>query len=129
MGMFGQIRNSVNSILPKLYSDEELTVDVTWKKFSSDNWDSGLGVNVASYVSYTVTAIKLEKELKPAVSGGRASGVSMAVSDVLYLFQYDDLPDDISNRDVIVENGNEYQVDKIHPVFGLVIKVEVKGYA
>lgn len=129
MGMFAQIQNSVNSILPKLYEDEDLTTDITWRKFSGSAWDDAQGMAIETYVEYPVTAIKLEKENKSATSGVRSSGVSMSASDVVYLFRHGDLPDGITTRDVIIDNGNSYSVEKIYPVFDLVTKVEVQGYA
>ena len=129
MGMFAQIRNSVNSILPRLYTDEDLVTEVTWRKFSTSGFDDAKGYAEDTYVNYTISAIKLEKENKSATQGVRSTGVSMSIGDVVYLFQYGDLPDGISTRDVIVEDGLTYSVEKIYPVFGLVTKVEVKGYA
>lgn len=129
MGMFGQIRNSVNSILPRLYEDPELVTNITWRKYSGSAWNDAEGYAEETYVDYAIAAIKLEKENKSATSGTRSTGVSMSIGDVVYLFQYTDLPDGISTRDVIVENGYSYSVEKIYPVFELVTKVEVKGYA
>jgi len=128
MGMFGQIRNSVNSILPRLYNDEDLVVEVTWRKFINSVFNDVLGFNEDTYVDYTVNAIKLEKE-NTSSGGVRSSGVAMSVGDIVYLFRYVDLPSGISTRDVIVEDSNPYSVTKIYPVYELVTKVEVRGYA
>ena len=53
----------------------------------------------------------------------------MAVGDVVYLFQYDDIPSGASIRDKLIDGDYTYGVKRILPVFNLITKVEVKGYA
>jgi hypothetical protein len=50
---------------------------------------------------------------------------------VQYLFQFADVPTDASIRDLVVDNETHitYNVKKIYPVFGLIVKVDVIGYA
>jgi hypothetical protein len=132
MPIFGQIQNAVNSILPQLYGDPQLTTTITWKKFSDSNFDEDAGVNVDTYTDFTdIKAIKVEKEV--GSTNPRSSyptGIwSMASGEVVYLLQDVSVPDGASIRDLIIDGVYTYSVKKIFPVFGLIVKVEVQGYA
>lgn len=132
MAIFGQIRSAVNSILPQLYGDEELVTVITWKKFAGSEFNEEEGVNEDSYTDFTlINAIKVEKEIGSR-NPGRAyppGPWELASGDVVYLFQDDDVPEGASIRDLIVDGSFSYSVKKIFPVFGLIVKVEVEGYA
>lgn len=132
MGIFKQIQGAVNSILPTLYNDEDLTTIITWKKFKESTFDANEGVNVDSYTDYKeISAIKVEREIG-SKNAGRTfppGPWSIASGDVQYLFQFDDIPDGASIRDLIVDGSITYNVKKIYPVFGLIVKVDVVGYA
>jgi hypothetical protein len=131
MGIFGQIQNAVNSILPQLYSDDQLTTQVTWKKFSGSEFNESAGMNEDTYTESSITAIKVEKEVG-STNAGRAfppGPWAIATGDVQYLFRHDDVPDGASIRDLIVDGDLTYSVKKIYPVFNLIVKVEVEGYA
>lgn len=134
MAIFSQIQSAVNSILPRLYTDEGLTTILIWKKFADSDFDEDQGVNVDTYTDYPdIAAIKVEKEIgstNPGRSYPNQQGVwSMASGDVVYLFQDDSVPDGASIRDLIVDGTDTYSVKRIFPVFGLIVKVEVEGYS
>jgi hypothetical protein len=129
MGMFSQIKGAVNSILPSLYDDDELAIDITWRKFTGSVFNETTGVNEETYTESTVRAIRIEKETQGMTTGRQSGGVPITVGDVAYLFKGPDIPDGASTRDIIVDSGYAYAIDKIVPVFGLVTKVEVRGYA
>lgn len=135
MSIFSQIQNSVNSILPTLFEDEGLTTIVTWKKFVSSEFDEDQGINVDTYKDYkSIRAIKVEKEMYGQgnyLAANVASQMGVSLGDNIYLFKASDVPTGASIRDVIVESsiGMQYAVKRIYPVFGLITKVEVQGYA
>lgn len=132
MGIFAQIQSAVDSILPQLYEDEDLTVTITWKVFASSEFNEDTGVNEDTYTDYTdITAIKVEKEIG-STNPGRSyppGPWAMASGDIQYLFRHNHVPDGASIRDLIVEGNQTYSVKKIFPVFNLITKVEVEGYA
>jgi hypothetical protein len=127
--MFSQIKRSVNSILPSLYNDDELATNITWRKFSGSVFNENTGVNEETYTEHTVRAIRIEKETQGMATGRTSGGVSIIVGGVVYMFKGPDIPDGASTRDIIVDSGYAYAIEKITPVFGLVTKVEVRGYA
>jgi len=132
VGIFAQIKNSVNTILPRLFSDEDMVTLVVWKKFKDSAFDDTEGVNVDTYTDFKdVPAIKVEKEI-----GSRNPGMtfppgpwSISSGDIVYLFQDKDVPSGASIRDLVIDGSITYSVKKIFPVFGLIVKVEVEGYA
>ena len=132
MTIFGQIQSAVNSILPRLYTDTQLTTIITWKKFKSSVYNEEEGVNEDAYTDFTkIAAIKVEKEVGSTNAGRTFPPGPWAISsgEVQYLFQFADVPDGASIRDLIVDGSITYNVKKIYPVFGLIVKVEVIGYA
>lgn len=129
MGMFAQIKASVNSILPSLYNDDDLAIDVTWRKFTGSVFNETTGVNDETYTEYTIRAIRIQKETQGMSTGRASGGVPITVGDVAYLFKGPDLPEGASTRDIIVDTGYSYAIDKIVPIFGLVTQVDVRGYA
>lgn len=132
MGIFKQIQGAVNSILPTLYTDEDLTTIITWKKFKASVFNETEGVNEDTYTDFAnISAIKVEREIGSKNAGRTFPPGPWAVAsgDVQYLFQFEDVPDGASIRDLIVDGDITYNVKRIYPVFGLIVKVEVMGYA
>jgi len=131
MPMFSQIKNSVNGILPKLYSDPDLVSAVTWKKFVSSTFDDTQGMNIDTYLDYTgISAIRLDHVTSiQNTTVFPAQGRHLSKGDIAYLFQFADVPAGASTRDQIQDGGILYEVTHLNPVFGLVYSVEVKGYA
>jgi len=129
MGLFGQVKNSVNSILPGLFSDPDLAISVTWKVFSGSVFDEDQGVNVETYTDYVLSAIRIEKEIGSIQTKSVPPGPwMMSIGDVVYLFKSSDLPSGVSIRDGLVDGEYTYGVKRILPIFNLITKVEVKGY-
>lgn len=136
MGIFSQIQSAVDSILPQLYEDDDLVTIVTWRRFAGSAFNEVLGVNEETYTNFpNIRAIKVEK-----VVGARRFNQSNAANevmrtwdltsgDVVYLFRHQYVPSDVSTRDLIVDGVNTYSVKKVFPVFNLIVKVEVEGYA
>jgi hypothetical protein len=132
MGIFSQIQGAVNSILPQLYNDPDLITTVTWKRFLKSEFDEDAGVNVETYTDFTeISAIKVEKEIgsKNLYRSETRGSWTMASGEVVYLFQDGNVPENASIRDLIVDGSYTYSVKKIFPVFNLIVKVEVEGYA
>ncbi len=130
MGFFSQITRAVDSILPKLFGDKDLADDITWKLFESAVFNPTTQVNEETYAESTITAIRIKKDVGSMRSRQLPPGPwNMAVGDVVFLFQSDDIPSGASIKDLLVDGGHTYGIEKITPIFGLITQVEVKGYA
>ena len=132
MGIFAQIQSAVDSILPQLYEDEDLVTVVTWRRFAGSTFNESQGINEETYTDFTsIRAIKVEKEVgtRRWQQGTTGAVWDLTSADVVYLFRFEHVPSDVSVRDLIVDGANTYSVTKIYPVFGLIVKVEVAGYA
>ncbi len=130
MGFFSQIQNSVNSELTRLFNDPDLPIDVTWKKFLASDFDQDLGVNVITYTDYELQAIRIEKEIGSIQTKTTPPGPwTMAIGEVVYFFKHTDIPSGASIRDNLIDGDYTYGIRRILPVFSLITKVEVKGYA
>ena len=131
MGIFAQIQGAVDSILPQLYEDEDLVTVITWRRFAGSVFNESQGVNEETYADFTdINAIKVEKEIGTRQWQGNVQGDwDIASGDVVYLFRHQHVPADVSVRDLIVDGSFTYSVKKIFPVFNLIVKVEVEGYA
>jgi len=91
-----------------------------------------LGVNEETYTDFSdISAIKVEKTVgtKRWQQGNTGAVWDLSSGDVVYLFRDQNVPSNVSTRDLIVDGGNTYSVTKVYPVFGLIVKVEVEGYA
>ncbi len=116
--------------MTRLFNDPDLPIDVTWKEFLDSEFDSDLGVNVTTYTDYELKAIRIEKEIGSVQTKTTPPGPwTMAVGDVIYLFKHTDIPPAASIRDNLVDGEYTYGIKRILPVFDLITKVEVKGYA
>jgi hypothetical protein len=131
MGMFKQVKRSVNSILPRLFGDEDLVTEVTWKVFTSSTFNESTGVNEDQYEDSELTAIRIDKDIGSSNAGKNfpPGPFAMSTGEVQYLFESGEVPDGASIRDVIVDGSLVYNVKRIVPIFDLITRVEVKGYA
>jgi len=130
MGFFSQIKSSVDSVLVKLFADPDLPVTVLWKVFVGSEWDEDQGVNVETFNPVSVQAIRVEKEVGSIQTKTVPPGPwTMAIGDVVYLFKSGDVPQGSSIRDLLIDGDYTYGIRRILPIFDLITKVEVKGYA
>lgn len=132
MGIFSQIQSAVDSILPQLYEDEDLTDSVTWKVFADSVFNETTGVNEDTYTDYAdIPTIKVEKQVgtRDMWRGNTQGMLSISSGDVVYLFRDSGVPEGASIRDLIIDGAFTYSIKKIWPVFGLIVKVEVEGYS
>lgn len=128
--MFRQIQSAVNSILPKLFEDDGLYVEVTYKKFVSDTFDPAQGFNVEQYTDHEVRAIRLAATISITKRGGiryDPGTLSMQRGECVFMFQPGDLPSGLSLRDVIVQDGRNYAILNIENIFGLALKIQASG--
>lgn len=132
MGIFSQVKSSTNSILPKFFDDPDLVVSVTWKVFGGSTFDEAQGINVETFTDYSLDAIRIEKEIGTFRANQAVAPPGpwmMATGETVYLFKYEDVPSGASIRDFVVDGSYTYGIRKILPVFNMIVKVEVKGYA
>lgn len=130
MGFFSQIKSSVDSVLVKLFADPDLPVTVTWKVFTGSDWSEEEGINIETYSSSTIQAIRVEKEVGSMQTKAVPPGPwLMAMGDVVFLFKSGDVPAGAGIRDLLIDGEYTYGIRRILPIFDLITKVEVKGYA
>lgn len=131
MGIFKQIQGAVNSILPTLYNDADLTTIINWKRFKGSAFNEEEGVNEDTYTTFSdIAAIKVEREIASTKAGRYwpPGPYGLSSGEVQLLFQFADVPEGASIRDLVVDGSITYNVKKIYPVFGLIVKVDVIGY-
>lgn len=130
MPLFSQIARSVNSILPRLFGDPDLASTITWRLFTGSDWDDSAGMNVEAFTNFDLISIRIEKEVGSMRTSKFPPGAfMMSTGDLVFLFEAGDIPSGASIRDQIIDGDMTYGVKRIEPVFGLITKVEVKGYA
>lgn len=130
MSIYGSVQRAVEHMTPKLWGDPNLGIEVTWRRFAGSTFDAVRGVNVESYDNFTLTALGTEKAVGFKHTSAFPPGPgAMAIGDVVYVFLADGMPTGISVRDLLIDGDFTYGVEKIFPVIGLIVKVEVKGYA
>ena len=130
--MLAQIRQAVLAILPKLFDDEDLAKDVTYRVFKGTSFDSEKGYNIEQWAEYNVKVIPLNtvmggRKVSPVAFG--ALTTPMQTGNTLFMFRTADLPESCSVRDTIVCDSIVYNIVRITPIFGLITQMEVVSNA
>ena len=124
MALTTSILKSANASIQKLFSDGNLSKEVTYKSFQGSSFDTELGMNVDVYINHTVLGIYTEKE-KLVIP---APGVSpITATESAFLFRYADLPQDPSKRDYIVDGNSSYAIEAIKKILNIAFRIRVKG--
>jgi len=126
MGFFSQIQGPIKSVLRNIMGDEDLRVQITYRKYTGQAFDDSVGHTVDTFSESTLYAVRLSHTVKSALVG---SGVGeIQVGDQLYLIQGDDAPDGMSVKDQIKdENGTIQKVKNVQDIFGLAVAVTIEG--
>ena len=121
--MIGAVKASVKSVLSMLFSDDALTVSITYKLHQGVAHDPALGRNVTTFEDSTIAAIDVQKQITYVPQ----SQLPFNVERVSYLLQASDCPAGMSTRDKIVVNGTVYQVSDIRNYLGLAYGLVISG--
>lgn len=125
MGIFSRIATPTRRALRDLFSDSDLSVNVTYKKFTGQGlFDSSLGYVPSTYEDHVVKAIRLRHNKKSA----EMSEAPVEIGDEVFMFQAHLMPSGMSLKDLIIdEEGNEIKVKGIDNIFNIAISVSVEG--
>lgn len=128
--MFAPVQKAIRSQMTHLIQDEDLSVNLTWKVFSTSTFDTNLQYNVEVFNEFTVRAVRLGKQMG-AMTTRRfpPQDAAMTTADVVYVVRNEDMPAGASKRDIIVDGLLEYRVDDLVPIAGTITRVDVKGHA
>lgn len=124
MGFFAQAAGPTRSVLNKLFADQDLAVEITYKRYVGSSFNSTTKVTELTYTDIPLTVLRLSHTVSSQLVG--TDGVQ--VGDQLYLINGPDIPTGMSMRDKIVdENNNEQDIKQITPIFGLATAVTIRG--
>ncbi len=126
MGLFQDIKKPIEQVLDQqIFSDVELTTEVTYKKFVSSIFDKALGRNV---ITYSSTSISNAIELKHTQESASLLSAKIEKGDTLFMVRAGKLPDDWSLKDVLeTVDGRSFTVKSVDHVFGIVFSITVDG--
>ncbi len=117
------LKSAEKSIL-KLFLDSNLTSKIIFKSFQGSTFDEPSGYNAEVFIEYSVTAIRTEKRRLGLPAPGE---LGIQGTEVNYLIQADDMPDEYSTRDLLVHDTKTYGIEKITKILSLAFKIEVQG--
>ena len=124
MSISSSILAATEKSIQKLFSDSNLTHEVTLKQFQGHSFDSELGMNVDVFINLTLTAIYTEKSIVSVP----VPGASLVVGkECCFLFKCEDLAGPPDKRDFITDGNSAYAIEKIETILNLAYRIIVKG--
>lgn len=124
MGLFGQVFPQIQAVLTQLFADDVLPEDVTYRKYSGQTFDAGLGRAIDSYDETPLVAVRLRHNQRSQ----SVSNTQVEVGDNLFMFDFRGFPTGYSLKDQIVDAGGlTYDIKGIDNIFELAISCTVKG--
>lgn len=119
----------VNQVAPSIFKDPNMTVNLTWKVFLKAEFDREQRKNIEKYQIYNnIVAVKLQKKIDSMNTRNLPSGVGgLVTAETTYLLEMKTIPADVSFRDLIIEDGVTYGVEKIHKVMKRFVLVDIRG--
>ena len=105
------ILKSAEKSIAKLFLDDNLISSITYKSFQGSTFDEPSGYNAEVFIEYSMTAIRTEKRRLGLPAPGELGGI--VGTEVNYLIQADDMPDEYSTRDLLVHDTKTYGIEKI----------------
>jgi hypothetical protein len=128
-GLYNQIMRGVNSVSKEVFKDDQMVVSLTWKVFSKASFDRELRKNVELFIIHpAIPAVKVQKKINSMNTLNLPTGIGGLVTGELeYMLELKNAPDEMSYRDLIIEDGVTYGIDKIHKIMKRFVIVAVKG--
>lgn len=119
----------VNQVAPSIFKDPNMTVNLTWKVFLKAEFDREQRKNIEKYQIYNnIVAVKLQKKIDSMNTRNLPSGVGgLVTAETTYLLEMKTIPAGVSFRDLIIEDGVTYGVEKIHKVMKRFVLVDIRG--
>lgn len=127
--LYKQIMRGVNQVAPSIFKDPNMTVNLTWKVFLKAEFDREQRKNIEKYQIYNnIVAVKLQKKIDSMNTRNLPSGVGgLVTAETTFLLEMKTIPADVSFRDLIIEDGVTYGVEKIHKVMKRFVLVDIRG--
>ena len=123
-----QVAQGVKGIAKELFRDKKLQVAATWKVFSKAEFDTVLKKNVERYTEYPVVFIRFQKKEDSSNSKNMPMGLSgLMTGEFEFAIRIKDVPEGVSNRDLIIEDGKIYEVSGLHYVMDTFLLIAIKG--
>jgi hypothetical protein len=125
MSITSSILKSAEKSIQKLFEDENLLIDCTYKLFINSVFNETLGYAETTFLNYSISAIKTEKKKFILPSPGE---MGISGSQTYFLIKQTDMPSGYSLRDVLEYENNNYEIERITPVLNLICRIEVVGH-
>lgn len=112
---FKAVKVSVNAVLDSLLGDTSLARDITYKKYTSESFDSTKGYTVSVFTSTIIKAIKLKhNEFSQKLDIGEVQA-----GDTVYLIRNIDMPSGASLKDILIDGSETLKVKSLQDIFQL----------
>lgn len=107
-----------------ILDDDDLAVEVTYRKFVSQDYNESLGYNEDIFSETTPTVARLRHTVASALVGVG----DIQAGDQVYMMRAEDAPSGMSLKDEIInEDGETQKIKDITPIFGLAVLVTVEA--
>lgn len=127
MKIFPKIKKPIFRILDNLKTEDEVKIDITYRRWASQSRATGKPVN--AYTDHPLTALRLRhSDDTIKLVGSRAGDSPIQKGDIIYMIDHRDFPTDTSLKDVILlSDGSEERIKEITPVFEIIDMVTVES--
>lgn len=127
MGIITPALNLTRQVVRQFLRDQGIRELVTYRKWASQTFDQALKHNVDTYEeTENVKTIRL----RAADSVKMVQQMGIEAGDLVFMFDYSDIPTDASTKDQIVDSrGAVIKVKEVRPVFGIVWAFVCEGPA
>jgi hypothetical protein len=103
--------------------------DVTYKKFTSSNFDPTTGSGTESYEQYSIRTLRSDTSLEAGSSSSLLNAVGFNSGTKFFCVLYSELPRDPYDanilKDYIIDGDKEHQIKKCVPIFQIFAKIQV----
>lgn len=121
------IKNRVLNVLNKAVNSD-FGSTITYKKFVSENFDPSIGSKAITYNEYEIKVLP-ESSLEMLGSSTVLKAIGYGAGEKLYYLSITELPRNPNDKDIfkdiIVDNGNDYKIKKVIPVFDILVVIQV----
>jgi hypothetical protein len=127
VGIITPALNLTRQVVRQFLRDQGIRELVTYRKWASQTFDQALKHNVDTYEDMAnVKAIRL----RAADSVKMVQQMGIDAGDVVFMFDYADIPTTASLKDQIVDSGSHtFKIKEARPVFGIVWAFVCEGPA
>ena len=128
LSYFSQVKKGLNVVSPRVFSDPDMTIVITWRVFQESIFDTEQRKNIETFIDYNLRVVKVMKEFDSTAPRALVPGAGGLIQgEIRFVAEQSKAPPNYSYRDLLIADNVTYAIDNYIEILHEYILIDVKG--